>query len=170
VTSAEDMYADALAGSITASLERDPVQGELARVVIRWFEGPGYLTIHALGTEDECDVPADDAWYPLEWPNEEHEIDRVDAVMRDEALTGVIEVLATEMRDEGWSWDEQPQPLIAAALKLRQAVEAAGLPTASHFAVGVSHFEGWGAEDSVPRVNPSATLTLLGERGLLPDE
>jgi len=170
VTSAEEKYADALAGSIAASLERDPVRGDLSRIVIRWFEGPDYLTIHALGTEDECDVPNEDAWYPLEWPNEEHEIDRVEGVMRDEALTVAVEALAAELGDEGWSWDEQPQPLIAAAQRVRQAIEARPLATASYFAVGVSHFEGWGPEDSVPRSNPSATLTLLGERDLLPDE
>ncbi len=66
MTSAEQRYAGALAGSITSSLESDPVRGDLSRLVIRWFEGPDYLTIHALGTEDERDVPKDDAWYPLD--------------------------------------------------------------------------------------------------------
>ena len=170
MTSAEEKYADALASSITSSLERDPVRGDLSRLIIRWFEGPDYLTIHALGTEDERDVPNDDAWYPLEWPNVEHEIDRVDAVMQDETLTGAIEVLAAEVGEDGWSWDEQPQPLIATAQKVRELVESTGIPTASHFAVGVSHFEGWGAEDSVPRANPQATLAQLEEQDLLPDE
>jgi hypothetical protein len=124
VTPAEQKYADALATAIAVSLQRDRVPGDLSRLIIRWFEGPDYLTIHALGTEEEGDVPGEDAWYPLEWPNEERENDRVDAVMRDESLTGAVEELAAEQDGDGWPWDEQPAPLIAAAQSIRQLVES----------------------------------------------
>jgi hypothetical protein len=41
---------------------RHPVQGQLARIVVRWFrhDQPLYLTVHALGTgnDDEgCGLP-----------------------------------------------------------------------------------------------------------------
>jgi len=42
-------YAEVLAAAIVASLRVDPPPGSPARVVIRWFEGPDYLTVHALG-------------------------------------------------------------------------------------------------------------------------
>jgi hypothetical protein len=170
VTPAEQRYADALADAIAESLRRDRVPGDLSRLIIRWFEGPGYLTIHALATSEEGDVANEDAWYPLEWPNEEREIDRVDGVMEDEALASAVEELAAELDEDGWSWDEQPAALIGAAQKLRDLLESGGIPTAPHFAVGISHFEGWGSADSVPRANPQAVLDLLAERGLLPDE
>jgi hypothetical protein len=170
VTPAEQRYADALAEAIAASLQRDRVPGDLARVVIRWFEGPDYLTIHGLGTFEEGGVANEDAWYPLEWPNEERETDRVDGVMADEALAGPVEELASELGEDGWPWDEQPRALIAAAQKLRELLDSRGIPTAPHFAVGISHFEGWGCADSVPRANPEAVLDLLAERDLLPGE
>ena len=170
MTAAAEKYADALAAAIAESLQRDPVAGDLVRLIIRWFEGPDYLTIHALGTEEERDVSSEDAWYPLEWPNVERELDRVEAVMQDESLTGAIEELVAEQGDDGWSWEEQPPPLIVAAQKLHDLVESRGIPTAPHFAVGVSHFEGWGPEHSVPRANPQPVLARLADRDLLPYE
>ena len=124
---AEQEYAHALAAAIVASLQRDPVEGKLARLVIRWFEGPDYLTIHALGTDDEPNVSNEDAWYPLEWPNEEREITRVDGVMQDESLARSVERLTAELGDGGWEWDAQPEPLIAAA----QESASSSKPTAS---------------------------------------
>lgn len=81
MTSAEEQYATELASAIVASLRERPVSGPLVRVSIRWFEGPDYLTIHALGADDEQEVDADDAWYPLEWPNVDAEIGRADLVL-----------------------------------------------------------------------------------------
>ena len=100
----------------------------------------------------------------------EREIDRVDAVMQDESLTGAVEKLVAEQDDGGWPWDEQPPPLIAAAQKFRDLVESRGIPTSPHFAVGVSHCEGWGPENSVPGANPEPVLARLAERDLLPQE
>jgi hypothetical protein len=170
VTPAEEKYADALASAVAVSLQRDPVAGGLARLVIRWFEGPDYLTIHALGTEEERAVPSDEAWYPLEWPNADREIDRVDVIMQDESVVDAVEKLSAELEGGSWPWDEQPAPLVAAAQRLRRLVESSGVPTAPHFAIGTSHFEGWGPGDSVPRVNPRPVLDLLAERGLDPGE
>jgi len=141
VTGAEQQYADALAAAIVASLQRDSPCGELSRLVIRWFDRPDYLTVHALGTEQERDVRAGDAWYPLEWPNKDREIDRVAAVMQDDALRRAVKQLAGEIGEDGWPWDEQPEPLVAAARMVRELVVLAGIPSASYFAVGVSHFD-----------------------------
>jgi hypothetical protein len=170
VSSAEQEYAQALAAAIVASLQRDPVEGKLARLVIRWFEGPDYLTIHALGTDEEPDVSNEDAWYPLEWPNEAREIARVDGVMQDEAFAHSVDRLTAELGDSGWNWDAQPEPLIAAAQEIRELVEANDLPVAPHFAAGVSHFEGWGPEESVAKANPPPIVARLAQGDLLPTE
>jgi hypothetical protein len=45
-----------------------------------------------------------------------------------------------------------------------------GCPLPDHFAVGVCHFEGWGAAESVPRANPTAVAALLRQRELEPRE
>ena len=66
MTTVEDRYAEALAAAIAADLKENPPPGSLVRVVIRWFDGPLYLTIHALGTEQEDDVEPDAAWAHFE--------------------------------------------------------------------------------------------------------
>jgi hypothetical protein len=137
--------------------------------VIGWFEGPDYLTIHALGSEEEeAKVPADDAWYPLEWPNEPREIERATAILEDDAVASAAAALLTELEDDSWSWDEQPQPLVAAAGMLRERLQDEGVALPDHVAAGVCHFEGWGAEESVPRANPDAVVDLLRRRGVEP--
>ena len=168
--STADRYAESLAAAIVASLRADPPPGMPARLLIRWFEGPDYLTIHALGTEEEGELPADDAWYPLEWPNEPREIERVDAIMEDEGVATAAAALAAELEDGAWPWTTQPEPLVMAAAKVRAHLQDAGIALPDHFAVGVSHFEGWGAEESVPRANPEAVVELLRQRGLEPGE
>lgn len=155
---------------MVASLRADPPPGMPARVVIRWFEGPDYLTIHALGTEEERDVPADDAWYPLEWPNEPREIERVDAIFENEAVAAAAASLAAELEEDWFGSETQPEPLVAAAAMVREQLQDAGVALPDHFAVGVCHFEGWGAEDSVPRANPEAVVELLRQRGLEPSD
>lgn len=73
------------------------------------------------------------------------------------------------MGDEpSWPWDAQPEPLIAAAAAVRSRVADAGLPVTEHFAVAVTHFEGWGAEVSVPAANPDGVVRRLSELGLDP--
>jgi hypothetical protein len=54
--------------------------------------------------------------------------------------------------------------------RVRDLVVSDGIATAPHFAVGVSHFEGWGAGESVSLANPGPVLALLAEQGLLPEE
>lgn len=163
-----DRYAELLGQAIAASVETDPPPGLLARVVIRWFEGPRYLTIHALGTDEEPAVAADDAWHPLEWPNTDREIDRVDAVFAQPGLAAAAEALADELDGGAWPWDEQPEPLVAAAARIPALLHDAGVTVADHFAVGVCHFEGWGNEESVPRINPDHVVDVLRQRGVEP--
>ena len=170
VTAQEQEYAEALASAIVDSLERLPVSGVLTRVVIRWFDSPDYLTIHALGSDEASEMSDGDAWYPLEWPNEEREIGRVDGVMQDARLASAVRDLVAEVGDDGWDWESQPEPLVTAAKELRRAIEARAIPTESHFAVGVSHFEGPGPAESVPLANPREVVALLAERNELPDE
>ena len=54
--------------------------------------------------------------------------------------------------------------------QLRQNLRAAGVAPGEHFAVGVTHFAGWGARVSVPRANPAETLEALEQRELTPEE
>jgi len=169
--SASSRYAEELALAIVASMRADPPPGLPARVVIRWFEGPDYLTIHVLGTDEEGAVALDDAWYPLEWPNEPREIQRVDAMFEDPNLAAAASDLAAALEDESWPWgDAQPEPLVEAAAKIRELIQEGGIAVAEHFAVGVCHFEGWGNDDSVPRANPRDVVDLLRERGHDPGE
>ena len=165
---AADRYAELLADEIVASVQADPPPGLLARVVIRWFEGPGYLTIHALGTDEEAAVAAEDAWHPLEWPNRDREIGRVDAIVAQPDLAAAAAGLADELDGGSWPWDEQPEPLIAAAAGIAERLRDAGVTVADHFAVGVCHFEGWGSEESVPRINPDHVVDVLRQRGVQP--
>jgi hypothetical protein len=98
VTATGQRYAAALAAAVVASLRTNPPPGVPVRVVIRWFEGPDYLTIHALGSDEEAEVPADDAWYPLEWPNEPREIERATAILEDDAVATTAAALARSSR------------------------------------------------------------------------
>ena len=167
---AADRYAELLAHGIVASVQAEPPPGRLARIVIRWFEGPDYLTIHALGTDEEPGIATDDAWAPLEWPNEAREIERVDAILAQPDLAAAAKSLADDLDDGSWSWEEQPEPLLAAAARIPALLRDAGVTVADHFAVGVCHFEGWGNEQSVPRVNAANVVDLLRRRGIEPAE
>jgi hypothetical protein len=53
---------------------------------------------------------------------------------------------------------------------LRRRLQDEGVALPDHFAVGVCHFEGWGAEASVPRANPAAVVELLRRRRLEPSD
>jgi hypothetical protein len=173
VTTVEDRYAEALAAAIAADLKENPPPGSLVRVVIRWFDGPLYLTIHALGTEQEDDVEPDAAWEPLEWENSDEEINRADRIVDLPEVKAAGEALATSLEDESWPWEpgSAPAELVEAARRLRAACERS-LPLAPHFAVGVAHFEAFGVEASVRQANPAETWDLLAERDLtpIPDE
>ncbi|MFP5363501.1 MAG: hypothetical protein ACLGI5_12320 [Thermoleophilia bacterium] len=168
MAAAAEGYAELLADGIVASVEADPPPGLPARIVIRWFEGPGYLTVHALGADEEPAVAAEDAWHPLEWPNREREIGRVDAIVAQPDLAAAAASLGDELDGGSWPWDEQPEPLIAAAARIPGLLRDAGVAVAGHFAVGVCHFEGWGCEESVPRINPDHVVDALRQRGIEP--
>ena len=166
----EDRYAEALAAAICADLVENPPAGALSRVVIRWFEGPLYLMIHALGTDGEEDLEDYDAWSPLEWGNADEEIDRADRIVSRPAVTAAGAALAAPLEEGTWPWEPStpPSPLVAAAQLLRGLCEQSELTLAPHFAVGVAHFEGWGAGASVLAANPKEVWDLLVEHGLDP--
>ena len=168
-------YAEALAAAIVSDLADNPPPGALARVVIRWFDSPLYLTIHALGTEED-DVDPEDAWAPLEWENCDDEIERADRIVERPDVAAAGEALAATLEDEAFPCDPGsdlgvvPGPLVAAAQGVRAGCERAALPLAPHFAVGVAHFEGFGAEAGVRAANPPETWDLLVARGIEPVE
>ncbi len=68
----EEAYASAMTRAIVVDIAAHPANGELARIVLRWFEwdDPAYFTLHVLGTEDD---DQGEAWYPLEWLNVDEE-------------------------------------------------------------------------------------------------
>jgi hypothetical protein len=166
----EDRYAEALAAAITADLEAHPRPGGLARVVIRWFEGPLYLTIHALGADEERALDPDDAWLPLEWANVEAELDRADRIVDRPEVQAAGSALEATLEEGSWAWEPgtAPGPLVAAARLVRAACDRATPTPAPHFAVGVSHFEAFGIEASVRAANPPETWRRLEERGIDP--
>ncbi len=167
-----DQYPTALAQAIADDLLQHPVSGDLARVVIRWFDGPLYLTIHALGTDDETGVSPEDAWYPLVWPNLDAEIARADRILAQPPVAATGASVEATLDEGSWDWelDAPPGDLVAAASQVPDALRRAGVPLAEHLAVGVTHFEGWGAEASVPLANEPSVVQALEQRGLLPDE
>ncbi len=97
---AEGRYVEALLGALVQDLREHPVRGQLARVVVRWFEArdPLYLTIHALGTDQEPAAQGRlrrwigsrrgrrDAWLALEWDNVDEEMERTGRVLSDPAV------------------------------------------------------------------------------------
>jgi hypothetical protein len=106
----EERFAAELARAIADDVHAHPPGGELVRVVLRWFEAadPLYFTVHALGEEEAQEVPADDAWYPLEWPNVDDELERTERVADDpgvqeagEALAAVYAETAEEVEETG---------------------------------------------------------------------
>lgn len=176
MTDAEEAYIGALLDALVRDLVEHPVPGRLARVVIRWFEktDPLYLTVHALGTDEEDAIEEGDAWYPLEWPNVDREEARADRVVNDSGVQAAGPALAAEYAQlddmQDGEWRASPA-LIEVARRAPHALAAAGIESADHMLVLAAHFEGGGAAHVMDEVAPPATVVAaLRERDELPDE
>jgi hypothetical protein len=120
VTPEEDAYAAALSAAIAEDIAAHPPGGELVRVVLRWFEqdDPLHFTVHALGTDEAGELPGEDAWLPLEWPNADAEMERSDRLSEHpdvqrtgEALKATYEPPAEE-EEEGACPRPWPRPAL----------------------------------------------------------
>lgn len=170
----EAKFASALVEAVVDDLRRNPPAGAVIRVVIRWFEAddPAYFTLHVLGSDERAGVPADDAWYPLEWPNVEREMQRTDRVAEAPAVARAGEELEQYYQshsDDGD--DEEPSAAIQEAVRrLPEALLSAEIPTEAELAVSAAHFEGWGALAVLRKVAGPDLIAALEARGELPDE
>jgi hypothetical protein len=154
---------------------QNPVPGRLARVVVRWFQNadPLYLTIHALGTDEESGLEDGDAWYPLEWPNVDREIERWDRIVADPAVQAAGHAVADEYAElddmDAGEWRASPA-LIEVARRAPEALRAAGVEAADHMLVLAAHFEGGGALRVLQEIRPSErVVAALRRRDELPD-
>jgi hypothetical protein len=167
-------YAATLAGALADDVARNGPSGPLRRAVIRWFwDGdPAYLTLHVLGADDE-QPPLEDAWYPLEWANEEREIQRTDRVLgRPEVISAAEALTATFPRDrhgevDGYAHVTAVDELV---VQLPAAFARAGIHLHERFAVSAAHFEGWGALDVLEGTASPELLKALADHGELPEE
>ena len=184
---AEVRYVDALLAALTRDLQEHPVPGQLARVVVRWFEPAEllYLTIHALGTEQESAVQGGrrwggrrkrgggDAWLPLEWDNLDEEMQRTDRVLGDPAVQAAGPAVAKLYEDLPQLADDEfqaPPALVELARRAREAFAAAGIELAEHMLLLPSHFEGEGALQAMEQIEPPETVVAeLRARGALPE-
>jgi hypothetical protein len=185
---AERRYVDALLGALVRDLRDHPVPGRLARVVVRWFEAsdPLYLTIHALGTDQESAVAGGrrrwggrlrrrpgDAWLPLEWDNVDEEMERTDRVLSDPAVQAAGRAVAElhgERPDLADGEFRAPPALVELARRARDAFRAADIEVAEHMLLLPSHFEGEGARQVMQQIEPpEAVLAALRARGAVPD-
>ncbi|HEX5618825.1 MAG TPA: hypothetical protein VFX51_10415 [Solirubrobacteraceae bacterium] len=175
MTPLEDEYAAAVAAAIAEDVHGNPPDGPLVRVVLRWFEegDPLYCTLHALGANERDAVPPEDAWYPLEWPNADIEIDRWERVVKEPEVQRTGEVLAAyygeHEDDEEGEWGPSPAT-VEVVRRLPAALRSAGVDLTDDFAAAAAHFEGWGARAILKEVADRRLLRALRKRGELPEE
>ena len=158
-------YAALVADAIVRDVAEHGPAGPLRRIVVRWFwDGdPAYLTIHVLGDGDE-QPEADDAWFPLEWPNVERELERTDRVLEQPEIQRAAETLqATFAEGDG-------EAHLPAVVEIVRLLLTADLERADRFAVSAAHFEGWGALDVIEGVASPELLAALEEHGEMPTE
>jgi hypothetical protein len=176
VTSEEQTYAAVLAGAIAADLSANPARGALLRLVVRWFEpdDPLYFTVHALGADEPVEPPA--AWYPLEWPEVERELDRTarlsgdaDVLAAGAALRPQYEEAADDADDEDGEPAASPAT-VELVRRLPAALRAAGVALDERFAVTAAHSEGSGALAVLRSVASPQLLSALAARDELPEE
>jgi hypothetical protein len=174
LTDAGRAYGVTVARALAEDVARHGPAAPLRRVVIRWFwDGdPSYLTLHVLGANDE-QPPPEDAWYPLEWRNEEREFERTDRVLARPDVIRAAEVLtATFPRDGNGDVDGYAH-LTAVHEIVRQlptALSASGIHLEDRFAVSAAHFEGWGALDALEDTAAPELPRALADHGELPAE
>lgn len=169
---AENAFATAFVDALARDLVRYPAQGQLARIVVRWFrhDQPLYLTVHALGTDD------DDAgwpWHPLEWSNFDSEADdRMDRILVDAPLTEPAAALAEHYAELPVLIDGEYRAspaMIELARNSPSALTAAGIDLAPHFLALPVHFEGGGGLRAMELIAPPEHVVLaLTSRDELP--
>ncbi len=169
---AEVAFATAFVDALARDLIRYPVHGQLARIVVRWFQHdqPLYLTVHALGTAD-----ADEGWpwHPLEWSNFDGAADdRMDRIVVDAPLAEPAAALAEHYAELPVLVDGEyhaSPAMIELARRSPSALTAAGLDLASHFLALPLHFEGGGGLRAMELIAPpERVVTALRVRDELP--
>lgn len=142
------------------------------RVVLRWFEesDPAYFTVHVLGAGERGDVASGDAWYPLEWPNVDREMERTDRVSGDPGVVRAGEVLRARYELAEPEGEGPSAAIVGAVLALPEALKVVGVELDSELAVSPAHFEGWGALDVLQSAGNPEVVAALGARGELPGE
>jgi hypothetical protein len=164
-------FASTLADAIARDVAEHGPEGPLRRVVVRWFWSgdPAYLTIHVLGDHDAQPSP-EDAWYPLEWANEERELERTDRVLAAPAVQRAAETLTASFPHEAENSISHLPAVVETVTLLPAALRAAGIDLADRFATSAAHFEGWGALDVLEGVASGELLAALEAHGELPAE
>ena len=178
----EQQFADSFARAVAEDIRAHPAGGPLVRVVVRWDEEtePMHFTVHALGADEADEVAAEDAWYPLEWPNIDHEMERVDRLADDPILQRAADELKVQYEDRGehededaaaGEWGSGASPAVVEAVRaLPEALREAGVPLDEEFVATASHFEGWGALKVLEETADPDVLSALEERDELPYE
>ena len=180
----EQQFADAFARAVAEDVRAHPAGGPLVRLVVRWEEEtePMHFTVHALGADEADEVPAEDAWYPLEWPNLDHEMERGDRLADDPLLQRAADELKTQYADRddhgeedddaaAGEWGSGASPAIVEAVRaLPDALRDAGVALDEEFVATASHFEGWGALKVLEETADPDVLSALEARDELPYE
>ena len=174
----EERFAAELARAVAEDVRAHAPGGELVRIIVRWFESadPLYFTVHALGEDEAQEVPADDAWYPLEWPNLDDELERSERVAEDPGVVEAGEALAAAYAE---AEEEEPQEtgewtpslaIVEAVRLMADALRGASVPLAERFAASAAHSEGWGVLKVLEATADSDALHALEEQDELPHE
>jgi hypothetical protein len=178
----EQQFADAFARAVAEDIRAHPAGGPLVRVVVRWEEEtePLHFTVHALGADEHDEVAAEDAWYPLEWPNLDHEMERTDRLADDPVLQRAGDEVKAQYADRGevedadeasGEWGHGASPAVVEAVRaLPEALREAGVALDDEFVATASHFEGWGALKVLEETADPDVLAALEERDELPYE
>ena len=179
LTSAEKQFASAFAAALARDVRRHGPGEPLVRAVVRWHEptDPLYFTVHVLTSRQRRQVRPADAWYPLEWPNVDAEMERTDRLNRDAAIRRTGRRLAARyQRDpdvqdeiEGWGDGLSPSPVIVEIVRrVPEALRDAGVDVHDELAVSAAHFEGYGALPVLRATAQPGVIAALDRRGELP--
>lgn len=184
MTDEEQEFATKLAEAIAGDLHDHPAEGALVRIVVRWEdEGhPLELTVHALGADEREEIEAEWAWNPMEWPDVDRELERVDRVLGFPGLQQAGEALKAQHDAEPDEADEPRSPLdgdeplstpvavVEAVRELTDALLAVDVSLADDFAATAAHYEGWGALKVLEEVAEDDVLATLEAQDELPVE
>lgn len=177
----ERRFADAFAREIAADVKKHGPDRPLVRAVIRWFEpqDPLYFTVHVLTARDRADVPPENAWYPLEWPNVDEEMRRTERLAANRAIDEAGRPLAGRyesdpaLHEDGEASGELPAPsraVLETVRRLPGALRDAGVALHDELAVSAANFEGFGAGSVLRQTAQPGVIAALDARGELPAE